>query len=102
MEQQQTSNKTNTRHKIKHTQLFDVVIHNDDFTTMDFVVMILVDIFQKSEDEAIQLMLFVHEQGEAVAGTYILDIARSKADKATALARQNGFPLKLSTKPHQQ
>ena len=64
--------------------------------------MILMEIFQKSEVEATQLMLFVHEQGEAVAGTYILDIALSKVDKATSLARQNGFPLKLTTKPHQQ
>ena len=102
MEKQQTYHKSNTRLKTKHTQLYDVVIHNDDFTTMDFVVMILMEIFQKSEVEATQLMLFVHEQGEAVAGTYILDIALSKVDKATSLARQNGFPLKLTTKPHQQ
>lgn len=101
MEQQQSSNRSATRLKIKHTQLYDVIIHNDDFTTMDFVVMILMDIFQKSEEDAIQLMLYVHESGEAIAGTYILDIAESKADKATKLARDNGFPLKLTTQPHQ-
>ena len=96
MEQQQSSSKAATRFRERRPQLYDVVIHNDDYTTMDFVVMILETIFNKNHDEAMQLMLFVHEQGEAVAGTYIYDIAHSKADKATALARNEGFPLQLT------
>ena len=95
MEQQQSSSKTSTRFRDRKTPMYDVLILNDDYTTMDFVVMILKTIFGKSHDEAMQLMLYVHENGEAVAGTYIYDIAQSKADKATALARENGFPLQL-------
>ena len=96
MEQQQTSSKTSTRYRIKRPIQYDVIIHNDDYTTMDFVVMILESIFNKTPNEATQIMLFVHEHGEAVAGTYIYDIAHSKADKAMALARAEGFPLQLS------
>lgn len=95
MEQQQSSSKTSTRFRDRKPPMYDVLILNDDYTTMDFVVMILKTIFGKSHDEAMQLMLYVHENGEAVAGTYIYDIAQSKADKATALARENGFPLQL-------
>lgn len=100
MEQQKTSGKSSTRLKVKHTQLYDVIIHNDDVTTMDFVVMILEEIFQKSNEEAVDLMLYVHETGQAVAGTYIIDIAHSKADRATTKARENGFPLALTVEPH--
>ena len=96
MEQQQSSSKTSTRVRNRKPRMYDVIILNDDYTTMDFVVMILKTIFGKSHDEAMQLMLFVHENGEAVAGTYIYDIAQSKADKATKLARDNGFPLQLT------
>lgn len=96
MEQQQSSSKTSTRFRDRKPPLYDVIIHNDDYTTMDFVVMILETIFNKNREEAMQLMLFVHETGEAVAGTYIYDIACSKADKATALARNEGFPLQLT------
>lgn len=96
MEQQQSSLKVSTRFRERRPPLYDVVIHNDDYTTMDFVVMVLETVFNKSHDEALTLMIFVHEQGEAVAGTYIYDIAHSKADKAVSLARNAGFPLQLT------
>lgn len=96
MEQQQSSSSTSTRFRDRKPTFYDVIIHNDDYTTMDFVVMILKTIFNKSHDEAMQLMLFVHENGQATAGTYIYDIAQSKADKATSIARAEGFPLLLT------
>ncbi len=96
MEQQQTSSSTSTRYRKRKPPMYDVIIHNDDYTTMDFVVMILETIFNKNQDEAMQLMLHVHENGEAVVGTYIYDIAQSKADKAMSLARAEGFPLQLT------
>lgn len=98
MEQQQTSSSTSTRFRDRKPPMYDVIIHNDDYTTMDFVVMVLETIFNKNEDEAVQLMLSVHENGEAIVGTYIYDIAQSKADKATAMARAEGFPLQLTVK----
>ena len=58
--------------------------------------MILETIFNKNQDEAMQLMLHIHENGEAVVGTYIYDIAQSKAEKAMSLARAEGFPLQLT------
>lgn len=96
MEQQQTSSKISTRFRKHKPPVYDVIIHNDDYTTMDFVVMILETIFNKNRDEAMQLMLHVHENGEAVVGSYIYDIAQSKADKATSMARAEGFPLQLT------
>lgn len=76
-----------------------VLIHNDDFTPMDFVVEILVTIFRKPEPEAVSLMLSVHHSDRAVAGVYSYDIARSKADKAMRLAREEGYPLRLTCEP---
>lgn len=76
--------------------MYNVILHNDDETTMDFVVHILTTIFRKTLSEAETLMLKVHHEGAAVAGTYLRDIAESKADKATREARANGFPLMLT------
>lgn len=76
--------------------MYNVVMHNDDVTTMDFVVHILVSIFRKSPQDAETLMLKVDREGSAVAGTYYKDIAESKKNKATAEARKNGFPLLLT------
>ena len=74
---------------------YNVTIFNDDFTTMDFVIEVLTKIFGKSFEDAKALMLAVHNEGKAVAGTYSYDIAISKASLATKLARDNDFPLKL-------
>lgn len=76
--------------------MYNVILHNDDETTMDFVVHILVTIFRKSESEAETIMLKVHNEGTAVAGTYFKDIAESKAMKAMGEARNLGFPLMLT------
>jgi ATP-dependent Clp protease adaptor protein ClpS len=76
-----------------------VVIYNDDFTTMEFVVMILVQIFLKSQEEAEALMLQVHHSDKAVVGIYSYDIAVSKARKATSMAREQGYPLRLTVEP---
>lgn len=96
MEQTQQNNQVNTRFRVMPPKDYDVIMHNDDVTTMDFVVMVLESIFRKSEEEAEALMLMVHNMGQAVAGTYKKDIAESKVRKATALARENGFPLMLT------
>lgn len=87
------------RLNMKEPGRYKVICHNDDFTTMDFVVMMLMDVFFKSADEAERLMLTIHRTGQAVVGVYPLDIARSKVDKAMRLARANGFPLTLSYIP---
>lgn len=83
--------------KVKEPRRYKVIMYNDDFTPMDFVVDILTDIFHKPETEAVKLMYCVHEEGAATVGTYPLDIANTKVLKATTLARQSGYPFRLRT-----
>lgn len=99
MPKEQTNLKEKTNSEIKEPRHFAVVLHNDDFTTMDFVVEVLTEIFFKTLEEAENLMLKVHNEGAAIAGIYSLDIAASKANKATARARKEGFPLRLTVEP---
>lgn len=99
MEHRQSQVKDRTRHLVEEPRKFRVILHNDDFTTMDFVVKVLMMIFHKNEDEAFQLMLTVHTKGQAVAGTYSKDIAMSKVQKATKMARDAGFPLRITVEP---
>lgn len=82
--------------KIKKPKKFIVFMHNDDFTTMEFVVAILSDIFNRNIEEANKIMMEVHKNGKGVAGIYPYDIAISKATKAMTLAKEEGFPFKLT------
>lgn len=93
----QTIHNRSLKFRLKEPPQYHVILHNDDYTTMDFVVYILMNIFYKSQAQAETLMLKVHNEGSAIAGTYSRDIAESKAQKAMDLARANGFPLKLTT-----
>ena len=79
-----------------------MTIYNDDFTTMEFVVMILTQVFFKSETEAEALMLQVHHSDKAVVGIYSYDVAVSKVRKATDMAREAGFPLRLTVEPEKE
>lgn len=79
--------------------MYRVIMHNDDFTTMEFVVMVLRKIFYKPEAEAEQLMLAVHQKGKAAVGLYTLDMAVSKSQKAMQMARKAGFPFRLTWEP---
>lgn len=101
MEQQQSSVKEKERIDFREPRRFKVVIHNDDFTTMDFVVKVLTVIFFKSEAEAEKLMMQVHKSKSAVVGVYSLDVAKSKVQKATRMARNEGFPLRLTIVPEE-
>lgn len=82
-----------TTKKLKKPPLYKVLLHNDDYTTMEFVVYILKAVFHKSELDAVQIMLAVHQQGLGVAGVYTYEIAETKVDKVAQLARANEFPL---------
>lgn len=102
MAREQSGTKERERTGLREPDQFNVIIHNDDFTTMDFVIMILKDIFFKPEEEAFALMLKVHHSDKAVAGTYTYDIATSKANKARRLAKENGFPLRFTVEKADQ
>ena len=99
MAKQQTSVRTRTNVDLREPRRYKVLIHNDDFTTMDFVVQVLREVFYLSDENAQALMLQVHHSDRAVVGIYTYDIAVSKAQKATNMARENGFPLRLTVEP---
>jgi ATP-dependent Clp protease adaptor protein ClpS len=93
-----SQNQTGSRTSTKEPSMYNVIMHNDDVTTMDFVVHILRVVFFKSIEEATQLMLNVHQKESAVVGTYSYDLAVSKSQKAMQLANKEGFPLRLTVK----
>ncbi len=78
---------------------YKVILYNDDFTTMEFVVRLLITIFKKSEAEAETLMLQVHHAGEAVVGVYTYDIAWTKVTLSRNMAYNEGFPLRITFIP---
>jgi len=82
--------------KLKKPSLYSVIIHNDDVTTMDYVVEVLVEIFSKTPIDAAELMMDVHEKGHGVAGTFIFDIAATKKAQCDMRSAERGFPLKLT------
>lgn len=79
--------------KTRKPSLYKVILHNDDFTTMDFVVFVLRSIFNKTHKDALELMIAIHKAGSATCGVYPQSIAETKAAEVTKLARQHDFPL---------
>ena len=88
-----------TRHKVDKPRMYKVLLHNDNYTTMEFVVLVLVGVFHKREAEAVQVMLDVHRKGVGVAGVYSRDIAETKVQRVLDLARQAQYPLMCSMEP---
>ena len=86
----------NTKTITKEPPLYRVILHNDDYTTMDFVVDILENVFHKPPAEAYRLMMQVHTQGRAVCGTHTHEVAETKVVTVRDLATRNGFPLQAS------
>ena len=99
MAKEQTRIRERQRTNLREPRRYQVIIYNDDFTTMDFVVKVLVEVFLKTEADAEALMLQVHHSGKAVVGIYSYDVALSKVGKATRMAREAGFPLRLTVEP---
>jgi len=83
-----------TEKRVKRPSMYRVILLNDDYTTMDFVIYILRSVFHKPEPEATRIMLHVHRKGEGVAGVYTRDIAETKIETVHRLARENSFPLR--------
>jgi ATP-dependent Clp protease adaptor protein ClpS len=79
--------------------MFAVVMHNDDYSTMEFVVEALVAVFHKSPTEANRIMLQIHFKGSGLCGTYPYEIAETRVSKVHDMARQRGFPLRCSLEP---
>src|SRR5262245_47649335 len=87
---------TESKEKLKKPPLYRVLLHNDNYTTMEFVVYVLVAVFNKNEDEAFRIMLQVHNDGIGVAGVYTFEIAETKSQKVMDLAREQEYPLMCS------
>ena len=85
-----------TRDEVTDPPMYRVLLLNDDYTTMEFVVDVLKTVFHKSETEATRIMLNVHKAGVGICGVYTYEIAETKVDTVHALAKDNGFPLKCS------
>ncbi len=88
--------KERTETKKQHPTMYKVVLLNDDYTTMDFVIQVLEEIFQKSPAEAFQIMMHVHRNGRGIAGVYPWELAETKADTVRTLASEAGFPLRAT------
>ena len=84
------------QHKTKTPKMYRVLLLNDDYTTMEFVVSVLEGVFQKSPAEAFRLMMQVHTQDQATCGTYTFEVAETKVDTVRDMARSEGFPLQAS------
>ena len=84
------------REELKSPSLYKVLLLNDDYTTMEFVVQVLETVFQKPPTEASQIMLHVHKKGVGLCGVYTRDIAETKIEAVHHLAREAGFPLKCA------
>ena len=87
------------RQRTDKPRQYKVMLHNDHYTTMEFVVLVLMQFFHKSETEATHVMLTVHHKGVGVAGVYSKDVAETKVEQVTTFAQEHGMPLRLTTEP---
>jgi len=95
----QEATKTRTKTQLTYPQRFNVIIFNDDFTPMEFVIKLLVEVFNKNVTSAKELTMEVHNNGQAVAGNYNFEIAEQKCAEGISIARQNSHPLQLKIQP---
>ena len=85
--------------KVEKPRMFKVLLHNDDFTPMDFVIVLLMEVFHKNQEEAVQITYNVHVKGRGVCGVYPRDVAESKVSKVMRISKENGHPLLCSMEP---
>ena len=96
MEDEQSGVGLSVEDEVREPRQFKVMLHNDDYTTMEFVVLVLVSVFRKTENEATQIMLNVHQNGVGVCGVYTAEVAELKVSLVHRLAKENGYPLRCS------
>lgn len=92
----QFEREANIEEELREPPQFRVLLHNDDYTTMEFVVKVLILVFDKTESEATQVMLHVHNEGVGTCGIYTAELAETKVSLVHQMARKNGFPLKCT------
>lgn len=97
--QRETEVVTGTKTVTKKPKLYKVLLHNDDYTTMEFVVWLLMTVFHHDQSSAQTIMLHVHQKGLGVAGIFTREVAETKVNKTIQLARQHDFPLECTMEP---
>jgi ATP-dependent Clp protease adaptor protein ClpS len=88
--------------KLKRPRLYRVLLHNDDYTTREFVVYVLQSVFRLDEQDAIRVMLHVHHNGVGVAGVFTREVAETKIQRVERLAQEQEFPLRLTMEPEEE
>lgn len=88
-----------TEQKTKKPPMYKVLFHNDDYTTMEFVVSVLITIFHHNETRAVEIMLHVHQNGVGVAGVFTKEVAETKVAQTIQAARNNDYPLEVTIEP---
>ena len=96
-----TITKVKAEKKLKRPRLFRVLLHNDDYTTREFVVLVLQTVFHLHEQDAIRIMLHVHNNGVGMAGVYTKEVAETKIRSVERLAQEQEFPLRLTMEPEE-
>ncbi len=96
---EQSGTATINKQKLQPPRMYKVLMHNDDYSTMEFVILVLQKFFNKNHDDAQSIMLSVHQKGFGVCGIYTYEVAESKVAKVVKYARDNGHPLQCSTEP---
>ncbi len=90
---------TEQKPKTEKPRLWKVILHNDDFTTMEFVIRVLTEVFNKTEPEAVELMMQVHTRGACLAGVYTFEIAETKVARVQSMADAAEFPFLSTMEP---
>ncbi len=98
-EQGDVATEQETRHKVEEPPRYRVLLHNDNYTTMDFVVLVLMQVFHKSMPQATRIMLDVHYKGTGIVGTYPREVAETKVTRVAQMARDAQFPLLCMMEP---
>ncbi|MGF1468201.1 MAG: ATP-dependent Clp protease adaptor ClpS [Sandaracinaceae bacterium] len=96
-----TITRTRTERRVQKPRMWRVLMHNDDYTTREFVVDVLRTVFHHSETEAVRIMLHVHHNGVGVAGVFTREIAETKVGTVEQMARAREYPLRLSMEPEE-
>ncbi|MBZ0118630.1 MAG: ATP-dependent Clp protease adaptor ClpS [Sandaracinaceae bacterium] len=96
-----TVTETRTERRVKRPRMYRVLLHNDDYTTREFVVEVLRAVFHHSETEAVRIMLHVHHNGVGVAGVFTREVAETKTKTVEQLAREHEYPLRVSMEPEE-
>ena len=96
-----TKPREKTERKVQKPKLYKVLLHNDPYTTREFVVEVLKEVFHKSETDAVAIMLHVHHNGVGVAGVFTFEVAETKIALVTSLARRYEFPFRLTMEPEE-